>query len=61
MVFMYEFSNFFNIVVLLVLGLPELSSSLTDARPTLKHECDSKTAVRLKKCSPKHEAFQVFQ
>jgi hypothetical protein len=40
-------------VVLLVLGSPEHSSSSTDTQPTLKHECHSKIAVRLKKRSPK--------
>jgi hypothetical protein len=37
---------------LLVLGRPEHSSS-TETRPALKHECHSKTAVRLKEYSPK--------
>jgi hypothetical protein len=40
-------------VVLLVLGHPECLASSTDTRPTLKHECHLKTAVRLKECSPK--------
>jgi hypothetical protein len=48
-----EFSNFFNIVVLLMLGRPERSSSSTDPRPTLKRDCHSRTAVQLKECSPK--------
>jgi hypothetical protein len=38
-------------IVLLVLGRPERSSSLT--RLALKRECHSETAVRLKECSPK--------
>jgi hypothetical protein len=46
-------------IVLLVLGHPELSSSSTDTQTALKHECHSKTAIRLKECCPKpHEAFQ---
>jgi hypothetical protein len=54
MVFVDEFSIFSTFsVVLLVLGHPEHSSSSTDTRPTLKHECHSKTAVWLKQCSPK--------
>jgi membrane protein implicated in regulation of membrane protease activity len=40
-------------VVLLLLGHPELSSSSTDTQPALKHECNTKTAVWLKGCSPK--------
>jgi hypothetical protein len=40
-------------VVSLVLGRPERLSSSTDTRPDLKRECHSKTAVRLKECSPK--------
>jgi hypothetical protein len=40
-------------IVLLVLGCPERSSSSTDARPALKGEHHSKTAVWLKECSPK--------
>jgi hypothetical protein len=40
-------------VVLLVLGYPGPLSSSTGTRPALKHECQSKTAVRLKECSPK--------
>jgi hypothetical protein len=40
-------------VVLLVLGHPECSSSSTDTLPAFKHECRSKTAVRLKEYSPK--------
>jgi hypothetical protein len=40
-------------VLLLVLGRPERSSSSTDTRPALKRECHSKTAVRLKECSPR--------
>jgi hypothetical protein len=53
-VFVDEFSNFFNIsVVLVVLGCPERSSSSTDTRPALKHECHSKTAVWIKECYPK--------
>jgi hypothetical protein len=40
-------------VVLLVLGRPERSSSSADTQLTLKYECHSKTAVRLKECSPK--------
>jgi hypothetical protein len=39
-------------VSLLVLGRPELSSSSTDTRLALKHECHSKTTVWLKQCSP---------
>jgi hypothetical protein len=35
-------------VVLLVLGHPERSSSSTDTRLVLKHECHSVTTVRLK-------------
>jgi hypothetical protein len=53
-VFVDEFSNFFNIpVVLLVLGHPEHSSSSTDTRLALKHGCHSKTAAWLKECYPK--------
>jgi hypothetical protein len=40
-------------VVLLVLGRPERSSTSTDTRRTLKHECHSKTTVWLQECSPK--------
>jgi hypothetical protein len=40
-------------VVLLVLCSPERSSSSTDTQPDLKRECQSKTAVQLKECSPK--------
>jgi hypothetical protein len=40
-------------VGLLVLGRPERLSSSTDTRPAFKYECHSKTAVRLKECSPK--------
>jgi hypothetical protein len=40
-------------IVLLVLGLPERSSSSADTRPALKHEHHSKTAVQLKECYPK--------
>jgi hypothetical protein len=40
-------------VVLLVLGRPERSSSSTETQPALKHECHSKTTLRLKECSPK--------
>jgi hypothetical protein len=59
MVFMNEFSNFSTLlVVLLVLGCPEHSSSSTDTRPALKHEWHSKNAVQLKGCSQK--AFQGF-
>jgi hypothetical protein len=46
-------------VILLVLGCPEHSSSSADTRPPLKRECHSKTAVWLKKCSPK--AYKAFQ
>jgi hypothetical protein len=53
-VFMDGFSSFSTFsVVLLVLGSPERSSSSSDTRPALKRECQSKTAVRLKECSPK--------
>jgi hypothetical protein len=52
-VFVDEFLNFFNFfVVLLVLGPPERSSSSTDTRPALKRECQLKTGVLLKECSP---------
>jgi hypothetical protein len=37
----------------MVLGRPEHLSSSTDTRLALKHECHSKTAIRLKECSPK--------
>jgi hypothetical protein len=40
-------------VVLLADGRPERLPSSTDTQPALKHECHSKTAVRLKECSPK--------
>jgi hypothetical protein len=40
-------------VILLVLGRPERSSSSTDTRLVLKYGCQSKTAIRLKECSPK--------
>jgi hypothetical protein len=40
-------------VVVLVLGLLKRSSSSTDIPPALKHECHSKTTVRLKDWSPK--------
>jgi hypothetical protein len=40
-------------VVLLLRGCPERSSSSTDTQQALKHECHSKTAVRLNECSPK--------
>jgi hypothetical protein len=40
-------------VVLLMLGHPVCSSSLTDIWSALKSECYSKTAVWLKECSPK--------
>jgi hypothetical protein len=40
-------------IVLLVLGHPEHSSSSADTQPALTCECRSKTAVRLKECSPK--------
>jgi hypothetical protein len=54
MVFLVEFSDFFNTFChLLVLGLPECSSSSTDTRPALKRDCHAKTAVRLKICYPK--------
>jgi hypothetical protein len=49
--FVDEFSNFFNI--LLVLGRPEYSSSSADIQLALKHECQSETTVQLKECSPK--------
>jgi hypothetical protein len=39
-------------VVLLVLGRPKRSFS-SDTRQAFKRECHSKTAVRLKECSPK--------
>jgi hypothetical protein len=45
------FSTFY--VVLVVLGSPERLSSSTDTQPALKHECHSKTAIRLEECSPK--------
>jgi hypothetical protein len=54
MVFIDEFSNFSTFsVVLLVPGRPEHSLSSTDTQLALKRECHSKTAVRLKECSPK--------
>jgi hypothetical protein len=61
-VFVDEFSIFSTFsVVLLVLGRPKCLLSSTDTRPALKHECHSKTTVRLKECSPKpHEAFLGF-
>jgi hypothetical protein len=40
-------------VILLVLGQPEHLSSSADTQPTLKRECHSETAVRIKECSPK--------
>jgi hypothetical protein len=40
-------------VVLLVLGRPQLLSFSTDARPALKRECHSETAIPLKEYSPK--------
>jgi hypothetical protein len=40
-------------VVLLVLGHPEHSSTSPDTQPVFKRECYSKTAARLKECSPK--------
>jgi hypothetical protein len=48
-------SRFFSIfsIILLVLGYPKCSSSSADTQPALKHECHSKTTVRLKECSPK--------
>jgi hypothetical protein len=54
-VFMDEFSNIFLTfsVVLVMLGHRERSSSAADTQPGLKRECHSKTAVRLKECSPK--------
>jgi hypothetical protein len=53
-VFVDDFSIFSTFsVVLLVLGRPERSLSSTDTQPALKRECHSKTAVRLKECSPK--------
>jgi hypothetical protein len=53
-VFVDELSNFLTFsAVLLVLGHPERSSFSTDTRSVLKRECHSKTAVRLKECSPK--------
>jgi hypothetical protein len=53
-VFMDEFSNFSTFsVILLMLGHPGRSSSSTDTRLALKHECHLKTAVQLKECSPK--------
>jgi hypothetical protein len=39
-------------VILLVLGHPERSSSSTDTRPALKHECHSNSTIQLKECSP---------
>jgi hypothetical protein len=51
-------------VVLLVLGgvLNVRHLQLTLDRPALKRECHSKTAARLKECSPKpQEAFQEFR
>jgi hypothetical protein len=38
---------------LLVFDRPERSSSSADNRPALKHECHSKSALRLKECSSK--------
>jgi hypothetical protein len=38
--------------VLVVLDHPERLSSSTDTQPALKCECQSKTAVELKECSP---------
>jgi hypothetical protein len=38
-------------IILLALGHPECSSSLTDTGPILKREWHSKNAVRLKECS----------
>jgi hypothetical protein len=40
-------------IVLLVLGHPDQLSSSADIQLALKHKCHSKTAVRLKECSPK--------
>jgi hypothetical protein len=52
-VFVEEFSIFSTFsAVLLVLVHPERSSSSTDTRPTLKREFHSKTAARVKECSP---------
>jgi hypothetical protein len=54
MVFVDEFSNLSNTFCRFAgLGRPERLSSSTDTRPALKHECHSKTAIQLKKCSPK--------
>jgi hypothetical protein len=51
---MDEFSNFFHIFCCFAgLGRPERLSSSTDTQPALKHECHSKTAVKLKKFSSK--------
>jgi hypothetical protein len=53
-VFVDQFSNFSTFsVLLLVLGRPERPSFTTDTRPAFKHECHSKTLVRLKEYSPK--------
>jgi hypothetical protein len=44
-----------------VLGRPERSSSSADTLSTLKRECHSKTAVRLKNVLQEpHDAFQGF-
>jgi hypothetical protein len=40
-------------VVLVVLGHPEPLSSSTDSQAALKREFHTRTAVRLKECSPK--------
>jgi hypothetical protein len=55
MVFVDEFFEFFSTfsVVLLMLGRPERLSSSTNPQLSLKHECHSKTTVRLKECFAK--------
>jgi hypothetical protein len=59
-VFMDEFSNFFNILcLLLVLGRPERLSSSTDTQPALKMNVIQKPLSGLKNALEKpHKAFQ---
>jgi hypothetical protein len=47
-------------VVFLVLGRPESSSSSTNTRSALKHECHSKTAVWLKNALQKSHKARVL-
>jgi hypothetical protein len=54
MVLVGEFSNLSTFSILLLkLSHPERLSSSIDIQQTLKRECQTKTTVQLKECSPK--------